>query len=590
MTAALAAWHVPAAFDLALRSPGWHKLEHACFLGAALLFWWPVVQPFPSRPRWPRWALPLYLLAADVVNTVLCGFLTFSERVIYSVYETAPRLFGTTALSDQAAAGVIMWVPGSLIFLTPAVVIMVRYLSPAQGLVRPMASRRGRASLPPEEQPRPRAAQPFDLLTVPVFGRFLRSNTGRRTLQTTLLVLAVAVIVDGLRGPQVSASNLAGQVPWIYWRGLTVIALLVAGNFFCMACPFTLPRELARRIRSATRTWPRALRSKWLAFALLLLFFWAYEVFDLWDRPAATASLLIAYFAAALGIDAIFRGASFCKYVCPIGQFQFVTSLVSPLEVKVRAPDICASCQTHDCLRGNDEQRGCEMELHLPRKASNLDCTFCLDCVRACPRDNIGLRAVTPAAELLHDARRSSVGRLSQRRDLATLALMLVFAALATAAAMTAPALAWRDRLAAQLGLASTWPIITAFFVATLVIAPWLVLRKKNPATDALRCRLAFALVPLGAALWAGHFLYHLLTAGPTGLTMNALLILQTLLLDAGFLGTLYLLWRGAAESRSRPRAFAPWAVLAVALYAGGVWVFVQPMAMRGMAMSIPMP
>ena len=56
MAITLCAWHVPSAFDLALRSPAWHKAEHACFLGAALLFWWPVVCPFPSRPQWPVWS------------------------------------------------------------------------------------------------------------------------------------------------------------------------------------------------------------------------------------------------------------------------------------------------------------------------------------------------------------------------------------------------------------------------------------------------------------------------------------------------------------------------------------------------------
>src|SRR6185503_10718014 len=60
MAVTLCAWHVPAAFDLALRIPAWHKLEHACFLGAALLFWWPVVRPFPNRPQWPLWSVPVY--------------------------------------------------------------------------------------------------------------------------------------------------------------------------------------------------------------------------------------------------------------------------------------------------------------------------------------------------------------------------------------------------------------------------------------------------------------------------------------------------------------------------------------------------
>src|SRR5258706_7167668 len=137
MAVTLCAWHVPALFDLALRSPVWHKVEHACFFTAWLFFWFPVVRPFPSRPQWPLWTVPFYLLAADLLNTALSAILTFSERVLYPTYLAAPRLFGTTVLGDQSAAGVIMWVPGSLVYLVPAALIAIRYLSSSNPLVRP---------------------------------------------------------------------------------------------------------------------------------------------------------------------------------------------------------------------------------------------------------------------------------------------------------------------------------------------------------------------------------------------------------------------------------------------------------------------
>ena len=137
MAVILCAWHVPAAFDLALRSPAWHKVEHVCFLGASLLFWWPVVRPFPSRPQWPLWSVPFYLLAADLLNTALSAILTFSDHVLYPTYLAAPRLFGTTALGDQTCAGLIMWVPGSLVYLVPAALIAIQYLSSSNPLVRP---------------------------------------------------------------------------------------------------------------------------------------------------------------------------------------------------------------------------------------------------------------------------------------------------------------------------------------------------------------------------------------------------------------------------------------------------------------------
>lgn len=628
MATSLCAWHIPAAYDLALRSPGWHKVEHACFFGASLLFWWPVIRPFPSRPHWPLWAMPLYLLAGDMVNSALCATLVFSEHPIYPTYEAAPRLLGTTALSDQIAAGVIMWLPGSLVLLVPAIALMIQYLSPGSALVRPLekhsASQMSRARALPKPVP---SLRPFDLLTVPFLGRFLRAKAGRRVMQAVMLIAALAVIVDGLFGKQVSASNMAGVLPWIYWRGLTVIVLLIAGNFFCMACPFMLPRELGRLLGLNTKSWPRALRSKWLAIAVLGLFFWAYEAFGFWDWPAATAWLVIGYFATAFLVDAFFRGASFCKYVCPIGQFQFVSSMLSPLEVKIRTPDACVTCKTHDCLRGNENARGCEMDLHLPRKVGNLDCTFCLDCVRACPHDNIGLLGVTPGADLARDPLRSSVGRLSARLDLASLAVVLVFAAFAGAAAMAAPVMAWRDELVARFSLSSSLPVTTLFFVVALLLVPFaaigaaaLVSRSASgtsrPSRELL-CRFSFALVPLGTSMWVAHFGFHLLAgygavwpllqqaAGATGvhflgepawsasrlgLSGDSLRILQTLLLDAGLLLTLYIAWRIARDLvpdfRTALALASSWAVVAIFLYATGIWIFLQPMQMRGMASS----
>jgi polyferredoxin len=673
MAVTLCAWHVPTAFDLALRSPVWHKAEHACFLGASLLFWWPVIRPFPSRPHWPLWSVPFYLFAADLLNTALSAILTFSDHVLYPTYLAAPRLFGTSALSDQSAAGVIMWVPGSMFFLLPAAFIAFEHLTGSHRLVRPptihpeysagslarAAQRPGwalrrtldralRRTIPHFDEMSdelrdkvffglfrrplsvaraavsPRSHFGGDLLSLPWIGRFLRAASARRLMQGVLLLIALAVIADGLLGPQVSSANLAGVLPWTYWRAFVVIALLAAGNFFCMACPFSLFRELGRRLGLRQRPWPRALRSKWFALGLLIVFFWAYEVFSLWDKPIWTAWLIINYFLIALAIDAIFTGASFCKYVCPIGQFQFVASLVSPLEVKVRQPDICAGCKTHDCLRGNGHQRGCEMGLYLPRKSGNLDCTFCLDCVRACPHDNIGMMTVPPGLTLVQDPLRSSVGRLSRRPDFAALSLVFVFAAFANAALMVAPIATWRDQIAARMHLGSGLPVTSALLFLALVLAPIMLVGGSVVAgraiagiaapTRQLIYRFSFALIPLAIGMWAAHFLFHFIdgweSAWPVvqrafadvGLTvasrpalsgvnphfrMEYLRMLQTALLDLGLLGTLYVGWRVARDYapklRLAFRVVAPWSSVAVALYGFGIWTCLQPMQMRGL-------
>lgn len=131
-TLALIVWHLPPVFDLALRRDWLHHLEHISFLVTGLLFWWPVVQPWPTIPRWPRWSIPVYLFAATFPCDVLSGFLVFCDRVVYRPYLSTPILLGFSPLQDQECAASLMWVAVTLIFLVPAVVVTMQILSPAE--------------------------------------------------------------------------------------------------------------------------------------------------------------------------------------------------------------------------------------------------------------------------------------------------------------------------------------------------------------------------------------------------------------------------------------------------------------------------
>ena len=509
------------------------------------MFWYPVVRPYPAGRAWSPWLLLPYLFLADVQNTALAALLTFSDRLLYPYYAEVPRLAGLSALDDQSAAGVLMWVPGSVAFLLPLFAIGIRLLSGRGASVRSQRSEvggqrsgaegrgtrplPGRISLPVVNSPltsdlRP-ATSGFDLLRLPLLGRFLKWRHARLGLQVPLLLLAAVMIYDGLRGPQVGAMNLAGVLPWIHWRGLVILGLLAAGNVFCMACPFMVPRTLARR---------------WLPHGPELAALAAEQMAG--GRLARRSSCgptrrslsgtarggppgsSLAYFAAAFVIDGFFRGASFCKYVCPIGQFNFVQSLVSPLEVKVRDPDVCASCRTKDCIRGRDDIPGCELHLFQPRKSSNMDCTFCLDCIHACPHDNVGILAVPPGKAFWHDPIRSGIGRFGKRPDLAALVVVLVFGAFANAAGMVAPVLEWRDRAASLIRQRSPLLVTSLSYVFGLVVLPVLMV-----GVSAALCRwlgrLAGVYVwrwppasrmrwfPSGFSMWLAHYSFHFLAS-----------------------------------------------------------------------------
>ena len=121
-------WHIPRAYEFALSSEGWHNFEHLCFFLTSVLFWWPIVLPWPTRRKFDQWMIIPYLLTSDLVNTGLSAFLCFSGRLLYPSYALEERPFGIDALKDQIGAGAFMWVFGSLVFVVPAIFLIVDIL------------------------------------------------------------------------------------------------------------------------------------------------------------------------------------------------------------------------------------------------------------------------------------------------------------------------------------------------------------------------------------------------------------------------------------------------------------------------------
>ena len=259
-----------------------------------------------------------------------------------------------------------MWVPGSVAFLLPLFGIGIRLLfgarrdpeASAEVAARPEPWPRrvaGRLALPIVGQPRRRVdAAAFDLLRLPLLGRFLRWRHARLSLQVPLLLLAG--LVDLRRSARAAGRrDEPGRRPAVdplarpgdpgAARGRQRLLHGVPVHAAADARPPLAPaRAGAGRGGCGASGWRSSCSP---------CFLWAYEAFALWDSPWWTAWIVARLLRRRpSSIDGFFRGASFCKYVCPIGQFNFVQSLVSPLEVKVRDPDVCASCRTKDCIRG----------------------------------------------------------------------------------------------------------------------------------------------------------------------------------------------------------------------------------------------
>ena len=125
-TLALWAWHMPALYEAALAHEPLHVLEHASFLGAAVLFW-SVVLSSGTRRGVPRPIAIVLVFASGVQSSALGAVLLFASSPLYDVHAEGARLWDVSLLSDQQLAGALMWSPPALLYIVVMGWLLVRW-------------------------------------------------------------------------------------------------------------------------------------------------------------------------------------------------------------------------------------------------------------------------------------------------------------------------------------------------------------------------------------------------------------------------------------------------------------------------------
>jgi putative membrane protein len=122
-----AGWHFPTFYNWALENHNVHILQHVMFIMAAMFMWWPVVEPVPELSRMITPMRMVYLFAISVPMSLVSALITLSDAVLYPWYGDATRVFNLTVIEDQQLGGLIMWVPGALIFWAVISVLFYRW-------------------------------------------------------------------------------------------------------------------------------------------------------------------------------------------------------------------------------------------------------------------------------------------------------------------------------------------------------------------------------------------------------------------------------------------------------------------------------
>jgi hypothetical protein len=324
---------------------------------------------------------------------------------------------------------------------------------------------------------------------------------------------------------------------------LKIVLVPLTGRLWCMVCPIPGPGEWLQRraivaiqpaivaIQPAilvkrggkpltlAKKWPRKLSNVWLQNGSLL----AVMVFSpiILTLPLATGIILLIFIGLAIALSLVFERRVFCRYVCPLGGFIGLYSLVAPLELRVKDTDVCRAHRGKECYLGSAEGYGCPWLVRPWRLRRNAACGLCTECLKTCTEDNVAVNLKPFGADLLVQAGRGL--------DEAYTALIALASALLFSAIFLGP-WGWLKDWAGTSPLPERALYAGAFLAFNVVLLPGLFLLAAALSRGLSGVRgvslkqwftnQAYALVPLGLSLWIAFSLTFLLVNGSYALSV----------------------------------------------------------------------
>ena len=70
----------------------------------------------------------LYMFSTGVYTSILGALLTFSRTLWYPAYAETVQAWGLSAIEDQQTGGLIMWVPGGIVYLVAGLFLFSEWL------------------------------------------------------------------------------------------------------------------------------------------------------------------------------------------------------------------------------------------------------------------------------------------------------------------------------------------------------------------------------------------------------------------------------------------------------------------------------
>ncbi|MBI5960044.1 MAG: 4Fe-4S binding protein, partial [Chloroflexi bacterium] len=364
---------------------------------------------------------------------------------------------------------------------------------------------------------------------LPLLKTILKSRAFQPVFMLITLFVFVLAILTGLVGTPAGSRNFNIIFVWIVWWALLIIVMVpFFGRLWCAICPIPAPGEWLQRrsivqrragkLFTLNRRWPRRLKNMWLQnFGFLGVAMFSTIILT---RPSVSAWVLFSFLLVGVVLSAVYKNRIFCRYVCPVGGFIGLYSMLSPVELRVEDQGICASHTTKDCITGNENGYGCPWMVFPGNLTRNTYCGLCVECLKTCPKNNIVINLRPFGSDLMVAKER--------RLDEAYKAFIMLGCALLYSVVLLGP-WGWLKNWA-NMDTLPHWAIYAAGFVTINLLAlpglfglvTFLSQKLSGQAVPLRRLFVdyAYTLVPLGLSGWIAFSLGFVLVNGSYALAV----------------------------------------------------------------------
>lgn len=434
--------------------------------------------------------------------------------------------------------------------------------------------------------------------------------------QFVSIVLFLLILVTGFIGNQ--NQNISTVLTWTWWWVLLIFFILGFGKIFCMICPWEGISSLVTSLSLQSRIkkigfeikWPKVLKNVYPALILFIILTWFELGYDITRSPSMTAMMAATMLFLAVFSAIVFEKRAFCRYACLVGRISGIYAMFSPVELRAVSNDVCASCKGKECFTGTEKDTSCPTGLFPSKLTENTYCTFCTECIRSCPHDNLTINVRPPATDLKN--------KTSFKWDESVLIIVLL--ALTSFHGVTMTPYWWSlvDMLRVETGFGKT-PVFSVLMLIMLIVPVfvfWLsaCISRRLVNDDQFNAgyffrAFSYPLIPVALFYHLAHNGMHFfmeaqtllpLLSDPFGwgwdifgtakksyeplLSMNSIWIIQVALIVIGHIYGVTIADRVAKKFLERSnilKALIPMIVTMICYSGFSIWLVAQPMEMR---------